>query len=379
VAPRDPRPVHAKGSGRCSECHEKMATEWEGSAHAGSARSPIYAAMRAAATAPAACDACHVPLASHAPASDPMVREGVTCDVCHTLRLAEGEIAAGRFELAVHDMIKYGPLCDAKDHYFHRMGCSPAHQRAELCAACHQGSGHGAGGEDLALYTTYDEWKAGPDAADGVQCQACHMPGSRAVVAEGEAERDDVPHHGFLGAAGDLRQQALELVVAARAGDDPQTIIAEVTVDNSGAGHAVPTGFAGHRVVLRISTHAGDGAELDAREASFQRPLLDAGGVAAPYARAIAIGPDTRLQSRERRTETYALRAPAAGSLRAELVWQPIAPELAKAIGVDAGAEVPMASVELRFGAPAKTDGKRAKLPRTVTSRRPAARRGANR
>ena len=67
-------------------------------------------------------------------------------------------------------MVKFGPRCDLKDHYFHRMGCSPEHKEAEMCGACHWWEPKG-----VPVFTEYADWKAGP-AREGKPCQDCHMP-----------------------------------------------------------------------------------------------------------------------------------------------------------------------------------------------------------
>ena len=116
----------------------------------------------------------------------------------HAARAAAGA-DGGNFRLAVDDMVKYGPRCDLKDHYFHRMGCSPEHREAALCGACHWWEPKG-----IPVFTEYADWKAGPEAAKGTQCQDCHMPKERAAIAVGSPVRTGVPHHGLLGLAQDL-------------------------------------------------------------------------------------------------------------------------------------------------------------------------------
>ena len=200
---------------RCGECHEKMFDEWKPSAHARAASSPLYVAARAAAAgagAGAGCDRCHAPFArvtAGDKAGEKVAKEGVTCDVCHTLREPAPAAAGGGFRLASDDMVKYGPRCDLEDHYFHRMGCSPEHQQAELCGACHWWEPNG-----VPVLTEFVDWRDGPagqlDKAGKPRtpCQGCHMPGARAALATGGTVRERVPHHGLLGAAGDLRARA---------------------------------------------------------------------------------------------------------------------------------------------------------------------------
>ena len=144
----------------------------------------------------------------------------MTCDVCHTLKGVETRPGSAAFTLAADDNVRFGPRCDAKDHYFHRMGCSPIHEEAKFCAGCHLYYRAGGDGQPLPIYTEYEEWLESPYAEIGRSCQACHMPGARGEIARGSPLRDGVPHHGFFGRDGKLRQRALtlQLEVAERDG-----------------------------------------------------------------------------------------------------------------------------------------------------------------
>src|SRR5262249_38687798 len=139
-----------------------------------------------------------------------------------------------------------GPLCDAKDHYFHKMGCSPFFSESRMCAACHMWSQG-----KVPIFTEYTEWKEGPY-ADDTPCQAWHMPGTKAEVAVGSAARVDRTHHAFPGADGRLRGRALSGTLSSTTGAD-QALHVEVHVVNSGAGHYVPGGLPGRQIVLRVS------------------------------------------------------------------------------------------------------------------------------
>ena len=295
---------------RCGECHEKMLTEWQGSGHSRAASSALYQASRKASGDPG-CDGCHLPLAGRLGASAPAAREGVTCDACHTLRkvtVAAGVLRA-EVELATDDMIRYGPLCDVKDHYFHRMGCSPLHREGELCAACHLLS-RDAGGTTLPIFTEYSDWKAGPYAAEGIVCQACHMPGDTAEVAVGSPPRDDVPHHGFLGRSGQLRQGALGLTLTARR--EGAELVITVDLVNRGAGHFVPAGLPERRLALQTTVFDKSLVIMSTARKEFGRTLTDDGGQPVPFYRATRLGPDTRIGPRQ--TSSSTLRVPAAGA-----------------------------------------------------------------
>jgi Cytochrome c554 and c-prime len=331
--PGNGKPALAKPSTRCAECHGKMADEWRGSKHAQSGHSALYAQLLEQAPDPAACATCHAPLTALLGGDHPAAKEGVSCDVCHTITKVDArlDVAPPRFELAIFDMIKYGPLCDAKDHYFHRMGCSKLHETAELCAGCHQRV-ITVDGNPVPLYTTYQEWKEGPYPDEGWQCQDCHMPGVRAVVAEGEKPREGVPDHGFFG-GGDLRKDSAKLELVPRALDGAHVIDARLT---NYAGHDLPSGFPGKRAVLRAVALDRAGKELARDELSLGRHLVDEHGKPTAYAHAARVTIDDRLKPKEVRTVMLFGGRPQASvaKVKAELVWQSIDPILAAGLGV---------------------------------------------
>lgn len=345
--------VFVHGAGRCGECHEKMFDEWEASAHARAASSAFYKAAAAAAK-DTACERCHAPLATVAP-RDVTVGEGVTCDVCHTLREPDPAPAGGRFRLAVDDMVKYGPRCDLEDHYFHRMGCSKEHSEAALCGSCHWWEPNG-----IPVLTEYADWKAGPEAARGHACQHCHMPKERAAIATGSPVRKGVPHHGLLGLAQDLRERALGLDV--KVAEEGGALAVTVTVRNNKAGHAVPAGLPERRLVVRARVVDAAGAEVASDTRALGRMLVDAQGAEAPFWRAAKVASDTRIQVGGEWQDTLKLAAANAGTLEVDVVYRGMSDALAKELAITEIEEHAMASAKIRLGGA---------LPKTATVRPP--------
>lgn len=344
-----------------------MRDEWEGSSHSQAAQAPAYVAMKKHTVDGDMCDGCHAPLAAYADAKASAVNEGVTCDVCHTIKDVEMGPERATYTLAVHDMVRYGPLCDAKEHYFHRMGCSPLHESAELCAACHQLQITSSTGEPIGVFTSYADWKAGPYAADDTPCQSCHMPGEVAPVAEGEPERDNVPNHSFFGKDRDLRQRAATMTVTAEPAG--AQIAVTVTIENSGAGHYIPSGLPARRVLLRVRT-VGPKGDVDRAESVYGRILVDESGIEVPFYRAVRVQADTRIGPKQSAEKTATLEAPATGKVVVELVWRSFAHAVAEAVSLpmtEVTDEV-MAEVTIPFGA--VTANGRGKLPETVTVKR---------
>ena len=309
--------IYVHDAPRCADCHDAMFQQWQGSAHARAASSPVFAAMRRSVDDRAACDVCHRPLARYRAAA-PAVAEGVTCDVCHTLReITATKTPAPRFELEVAQPVKYGPYCELADHYFHRMGCSPLHRKSALCAACHERQGDGS-----RVYTTWSEWRETRYAERGVQCQDCHMPAVRAPIAEGGAVRDRVGDHRVALPAG-----GASLEVSARAEGEALAVTAAVV--NKGAGHHLPTGSPDRRLVVRAVALDPAGREVGRAEIGLNR--IPAGG------REVGV---VRLTG-----------APAAGALRVELVRRAMDPAIAAGLGVEPPADQVMLSAELPYRA----------------------------
>jgi hypothetical protein len=319
------------GAGRCGECHEKMYDEWEVSAHAKAATSPRYKASLALASDPA-CVRCHVPLADALP-HDIVTTEGVTCDVCHTMRDPVPGKDGGTYTLAIDDMVKYGPRCDLKDHYFHRMGCSPVHAEGTICGACHWWEPKG-----VPVFTEYADWKAGP--LSNKPCQTCHMPGDTALIATGSPKRTGVPHHGLFGKKGDLRTKALKLEVTAKGTD------VTVALTNTGAGHAVPAGLPERRIVVTVIALDAAGTEIGHDSRELGRVLVDASGTEVPFWKATRVGSDTRIAPGATWKETFA--EPAAASVRVEVVHRELSAVGAKALGATDIEDLPMASAKVR-------------------------------
>ncbi|MEQ1508102.1 MAG: multiheme c-type cytochrome, partial [Myxococcota bacterium] len=224
----------------CAACHPDIADQWARSAHAG----PPSRALRDAAVGMPACLGCHLPLTSQHEqlyaydggridravaadnlAFDPTLTiEGVTCAACH---VRDGAIAVSTDVAASHA----AP---------HRMVWAKALGDSDGCAACHQLAWPGS---PEPLYDTFGEWKRSGFAEAGITCLGCHARGGadgavgadHAMVAE-PARAVSV----LLGAS------TLRLV----RGGAPLPV--SITLQNTGAGHAFPTGTPFRGVRMRV-------------------------------------------------------------------------------------------------------------------------------
>ena len=365
VAPADlgQPPIPVVSVLRCEECHGKIAARWRASAHARAASAPLYVAMRAKAGEGGGCDRCHAPFVGHADPMEPGAHEGVNCDTCHSIAKVDARPQGAGFSLRTQENVKLGPLCDAKDHYFHKMGCSPLHQTGQFCAACHLYY-RDAGGARLPVFTEFEEWRDGPASAEGLECQSCHMPAIKgAEVARGWKPRPFSHDHGLLGHDGNLRRRALRLRV--EVGAAPGVVHVAASITNVGAGHAVPSGLPGRRVVLRVRCADAEGREQSHAEREYARVLGDAAGNEQPFYRATQLVRDDRIQPRASRDAAFDLAATRPGSVQVQLVWREAPAAWSAELGVAAPAEQVLAEAKVPFVLPAV--GARPAPPRSVT------------
>jgi hypothetical protein len=235
----------------CNACHYEAHESWSASAHSSAATS--YKVFEAAEKAGIpACLNCHLPLVIQQPSlsvyresdvNHPITKtnptfdgtlfgEGVTCAACH---IREGLVVTTvPIEGSPHPTIY-----------------SPQLTSSEICATCHQLTWEGA---KQPLYDTYGEWERSGYAKANVQCQDCHMRSGRLM--NGVVSHNmDAPSARAISVLIDLS------TVELRRGGPPINIT--VTIQNTGAGHAFPTGspFKGARLEVYLEGPSGADGE----------------------------------------------------------------------------------------------------------------------
>jgi hypothetical protein len=166
---------------------------------------------------------------------------------------------------------------------------------SQSCATCHQLSWPGA---EQPLYDTFGEWQRSAYAQAGVTCQACHLrPGAEG----GPVDHDVAVDPGrAMSVLVELPPGALVRGGAAQS--------ATITLQNTGAGHAIPTGspFRGLRLTAAV---VGPAAKGEGR-ADWGEPLVidmqRTVGDAPPW----PISADTRLQAGAQRSEALSVALP---------------------------------------------------------------------
>jgi Cytochrome c554 and c-prime len=328
----------------CGSCHQDIHKAWSESAHARAVSDPAFRAgveesvTKHGEDSKRLCLTCHAPttFVTHATnLQDPLVREGITCDFCHSVKSVDLSRTDNPFEIVVGP-VKYGPFEYAP---------SPAHQTAlsvlhrnkpTLCAGCHEYKTVGG----FPALTTYSEWTQGPYPALGVSCQDCHM-----ALVQGSTARKDVKireegSYRFInlhrlvggGSLGQLRRGVdLEVLTAEARGDSG---IVEVEIVNSAAGHKVPTGLPSKQLVLTVKALAG-GKETFSESRVYQRKVVDEKGQPIRsdgdlFMAASREEADNRIAPKEKRRETF--RFPiSAGTMQAEITltyrYSPPGPE----------------------------------------------------
>ncbi len=310
--------VNAKGytsSEVCGKCHEDIHRTWKNSLHAMSLSDPVFdaayweAIKLSKGAAKPLCLRCHAPTTRVTKDYDqrlPITEEGITCDFCHTIVAAEPLKASEPFTLRP-GLTKWGPLREAESPV-HKVRFSPLHATAELCGGCHEYLAK-SGAE---LMGTYSEWRAGPYARQGVQCQSCHMP-----VGEGQVVRPDIKEsarpinlHNIQGGHSPEQIRKAARVEVRDVVRTETGYRVTVTVENVGSGHMIPTGIPTRQLELVVQLRRGQ-AVLAEQEVVFRKVVVDAEGNelktdAEVLLRGVAIRSDNRIFPKEVREVSLA-------------------------------------------------------------------------
>jgi hypothetical protein len=311
----DPRPDSGE-AWRCSQCHTRFYDQWEASGMANSVDN-VYVQSYYNGTDifgnPAGfgyrvehpddygdCAGCHAPgmasknldLTSEAwnlnnATGDLMA--GIHCDWCHKVT----EVQANTMPpyLKHKYLMKRpfneipnggaGPMMGALDDIVYEwMGAtySPAMKDSTLCAICHLDNSHsGVPSEE-----TYSEWLKSSYPAAGEGCPECHMePYGDTTIIDGGIDRDpnQVHNHHFYGKTEDDLTNAVTLTLDAVR--DGGQVTATVNIENTDAGHSVPTGFHTRNLILLVEATDSSGAALTPVVGSTEF-VPDWGGIGDP-------------------------------------------------------------------------------------------------
>lgn len=302
-----------RSSDWCGSCHRDIYRMWRDSAHAEATEDPFffesYQDLEGKnASLQRICLTCHAPLAIERDDLELNLsasREGVSCDFCHSLtdvKVTEHGIEH-RLDLGT---TKRGTIAEA-DSPAHGVEYSELHTKSIVCAPCHEYVGDGG----LPILSTFSEWRESSASQDGVTCQSCHMAQTRARVVDPRVDRDSAAHVNLHEMPGghSLQQlhKALQIEMLPKRKESGADV--EVRVRNTGAGHAVPTGMPGRRILMVIEVDTSTGRSFR-EERVYSKTFLRADGtvidhVADYFGKGIKLASDTRLGPDELRTEKF--------------------------------------------------------------------------
>jgi hypothetical protein len=272
----------------CQTCHPSQYRDWSGSMHAYASEDPVFLAMNQRGQRETAgalgdfCVKCHAPIAVreglttdglNLPSLDPSVK-GVTCYFCHSAASIGGAEAHNNPLTLATDGSLFGPFADPVSGTPHKSTYSPLFdlarpESAAACGTCHDiVNQHGA-----AVERTYQEWQSSlfADLKVGQTCVSCHM--DQVVGPASTTSRDKIRSlRTHTLAAVDLALTAFPEADAQRHG--VQTLLdgalvgtlcltdglkIDVTLDNVGAGHSVPSGATpDRRLWIEVVAYSGD-------------------------------------------------------------------------------------------------------------------------
>lgn len=264
------------------------------------------------------CAACHQParwireggpVSNDVPLSpdlqnDELALQSVTCDVCHKVADVDTDFlqTTGPDPLAITmnlpsgvlpPQVQYGVLADVDffDVNFMRASLQPQITH-DMCGMCHEYSndinqdGTFGAGPDQPGQTTWSEWAASsyndPDPALRTTCVDCHTEGFGATEACDliilNRDPETVHEMKFEGTTPEYLENAVTLSMTAV--DTGSSIDVQVDIENTNAGHNVPTGVSLRNMILVIDViRQQDGLRLS----QFGGPIVgDLGGVGDP-------------------------------------------------------------------------------------------------
>lgn len=275
----------------CGTCHPRQFEDWQTALHSRAMGPGLLGQLQAmgaeARDEHQACIECHAPLAEQAehlvesltagrglpPQADgASMAHGLTCAGCH-----------------VRGHVRFGP--PRQDGTTPAPGTKLPHDGwqatnafadSRFCASCHQFEADGPSLNGKPLENTYAEWQASRHAREGRSCQSCHMPERRHLWRG--------IHDPAMVKSGLSIETALTGIASGR-------VRAELSIANTGIGHAFPT-YVTPRVFVEIGQADRQGKII---ASTIERHLI-ARDVSLDLAEERA---DTRLMPDEKRRYAY--------------------------------------------------------------------------
>jgi hypothetical protein len=303
--------VHAEGefkiSYSCANCHQERYDEWSRSMHALAVNDPIFEAayLRALESNPkysSYCLTCHSPttrITNDLNLTKSISVEGVTCSFCHTVTGVENN----SYNLSQNNPMQ-GPYMDSKTDA-HASAYSGLHTKSEFCAGCHDFSING-----VPISQTYTEWKEGPYAAEGKQCQDCHMKTKTGAAAKNGTIREKVYQHFWYGGhTGQFLNNAFQINSSIQRTENRVKVTLNISNDN--VGHMIPSGLPSRKVVLDFNASDKQGQEIYSAQKAYSKTIVDRyNNEVSDFWKAVSVAKDNRFKPGESRIEVFEFDAP---------------------------------------------------------------------
>jgi hypothetical protein len=303
--------VHAEGefqiSYSCANCHQERYDEWSRSTHALAVNDPIFEAayLHALESDPkyrSYCLTCHSPttrITNDLNLTKSISVEGVTCSFCHTVTGVDNN----SYNFSQSNPMQ-GPYMDSKTDA-HASAYSGLHTKSEFCAGCHDFSING-----VPISQTYTEWKEGPYAAEGKQCQDCHMETKTGAAAKNGIIRDKVYQHFWYGGhTGQFLENAVQINSSIQRTGNRVKVTLNIT--NNNVGHMIPSGLPSRKVVLDFNASDRQGREIYSGQKVYAKTIVDQyNNEVYDFWKAVAVAKDNRFKPRESRIEMFEFDAP---------------------------------------------------------------------
>ncbi len=291
----------------CANCHQDRYDEWSRSMHALAVSDPIFEAeyLRALQSDPKYrnyCLTCHSPttrITNDFNLTKSISVEGITCSFCHSVTGVENN----NYTFNQSNPMQ-GPYRDSNTDA-HASAYSELHTKSELCGGCHDFSING-----VPISQTYTEWKEGPYAAEGKQCQDCHMETKSGAAAKNGTIREKVYQHFWYGGhTGQFLEKAFQIESSMQRTGDRVKVTLNIT--NSNVGHMIPSGLPSRKVVLDFKASDEHGKMLFSDQKVYSKTLVDQyGNEAADFWKAVSIAKDNRFKPGESRIEVFEFDVP---------------------------------------------------------------------
>ena len=227
---------------KCARCHQEIYDEWVTSMHAQatSLKDPLFNGMyqwaiqETEGKLKSKCIVCHSPMSTvfqNISMDEVYNQEGVTCQFCHGTAHIQGFQSAKNMEIILDTIYSFQP---EPDKAAHPLANRDYFNSSEICLPCHAVMKNP---KDMEVCATGSEWREFYEKT-GKICQDCHMP-----------KFNDLFSHRFIGTHKvSLLINSVEMDLAF----DEKIREVKITLTNTGAGHAIPTGTPLRMVMLKL-------------------------------------------------------------------------------------------------------------------------------